>query len=214
MSKLTVDEYAKLKGISKQAVYKKLPKLNTTEEKRNGKTITIIIVDDEELAEFQEKDIQPNSTALNSTVEKVENVENKPLFSNSTATYSTEEKQPNSTVELNQDLIELLKNQLNEKDKQIERLQIANEEKEKQLKEQFDKLTELLYRSQQLEAQIQLLLPDGAKAGEPAAEQNNNNVIEVNTQEQESQEKKKKGFFKRLFSKKDWFFYYFVLLFN
>lgn len=203
MSKLTVDEYAKLKGISKQAVYKKLTKLNTTEEKRNGKTITIIIVDDEELAEIQEEDIQPNSTALNSTVEKVENVENKPLFSNSAATYSTEEKQPNSTVELNQDLIELLKNQLNEKDKQIERLQIANEEKEKRLKEQFDKLTELIYRSQQLEAQIQLLLPDGAKAGEPAAEQNNNNVVEVNTQEQESQEKKKKGFFKRLFSKKD-----------
>jgi hypothetical protein len=190
MTKLTIDEYSKLKGISKQAVYKKLDKLNTKKEKRNGKTITIIFVDDEELQKIKEDDFQPNSTATDSTVENVENVDSKPTDSDSSPTNQNEVEQPNSTVEFNRYLIEVLENQLKEKDKQIEQLIKANTE-------QAARFSELLYRSQQLEAQIHLLLPIEAKDKESAVE--HNDIIEADKQEQE----KKKGFFKRIFGKKD-----------
>ena len=64
MSKLTVAEYAELKSISLQAVYKKINKLNTVEEERNGRKQIFIIVDEE--PKQAEDDIKPNST-VNST---------------------------------------------------------------------------------------------------------------------------------------------------
>ena len=172
MKKLTVAEYAKLHDISVQAVYKKVDRLKTVEEERNGRYITLIIVDDEG-QETSKQEIKPDSTG-NST---------------STPQDSTPEFKPDSTGELNQEIIEVLKQQLQEKDKQIERLQEEN-------KAQFERFTELLYRSQQLEALTHKLLEAGDLEPEPLQDKDNDNP-EKTDQEQP----KKKGFFSRLFKK-------------
>jgi len=174
MIKLSVAEYAKLNNISVQAVYKKINRLNTIEEKNNGRKQIFIIIDNS-------TDIKPNSiNELNSTPADF----NPPKEANSTSDLnstpprSTLDIKPNSTNELNLITIETLKEQLNEKDKQIERLYNTIAEKDKQLQEQFDKLTNLLAREQELQALSQRLLT---------------------TQEQEP---KKIGFFERIFKRK------------
>lgn len=197
MKRLTIEEYANLYGITKQAVYKKINKLPTEKEKRNGKNITIILLDDEEFQRIEAEVKQPNSTNSTSTVEKVENAENEPAATSAAATTSTEEKQPYSTVEYNREIIELLKNQLNEKDKQIEQLQKATEEKDRQLQEQFNRLTSLLGRSQELEALLHRQLTAGEQ--EPLQDEDITDTADKKPEEPT----KKKGFLKRLFGIKD-----------
>lgn len=204
MKKLTVAEYAELKCISVQAVYKKINKLKTTEEERNGRKITLIIIDDEE-PKPKEEEIKPistdnsTSTATDLTPEdKVTSTSN----STSTASTSTPDIKPTSTDNSTSNIIEVLKTQLQEKDKQIERLQDTVAEKDKQLKEQFDKFAELLYRQQQLEAITQHKLLKSGEAEEEITEPEEK-ADDLQPEEAQDQEQtQKKGFFSRLFKRK------------
>lgn len=180
MEKMTVKEYADFKGVSVQAVYKKIEnnKLKTIEEKKDRRYITFIIIDEEpeqeqpevkEIKETEKEEFQPISTG-NST---------------STPTNSTTEFQPNTNNELNQAIVDLLREQLQEKDKQIERLLKTNEE-------QLARLTELLYRSQQLEK----LLSSKVSEDKPLQEEP---IIDIETEEQPE---RKRSFLNRFFKRK------------
>lgn len=203
MKKLTVAEYAEIKCISVQAVYKRINKLNTIEEKRNGKKQIFIILDEEQKP--KEEAIKPDLTSNSTPADSTSTPTNKTnLTYNSTSTHanSTPDIKPNSTsnstADSTSDIIELLQSQIKEKDKQIEekdkqieRLQDATAEKDKQIKEQFERLTALLARSQELEAITHRLLG----AGEAEQEQEDD-IIDIN-----NQKKKKVGFFHRIFKR-------------
>lgn len=216
MKKITVAEFAELHNISVQAVYKKLDKLNTVEEERNGRTITLIVIDEEQApaegkevkpaeVEFQPQ-FQPNSTAFQPSIQpqKVEfqpqiqpaEVENQPQESGE----FQPELNPIQEKDATAILIATLQKQIEEKDKQIERLQKAAEEKDRQIKEQFDNLTKLLHQEQQLGAAThRLLLGQGEAAQEeeapPQAEEQEAKPAPRALEE----EKPKKGFWRRLF---------------
>lgn len=197
MEKLTVSEYAKRNSISIQAVYKKINKLNTIEEVRNGRKQIIILLEDE--VKTRADDIQPNSTrelnSTNSTQPHQEQADSTGEL-NSTRPDSTRRIQPDSTSELNPSIIDVLKEQLQEKDKQIERLQDAIEEKDKQIKEQFERFTALLLRSQELEAITHKSL---GEAGDTKQEPIEETKEQVKPTKQE--QKKNTGFFSRLFKR-------------
>lgn len=194
MKKITVAEYAKLKGTSKAAVYKKIKRLNTTTEEINGREQILIIIDEDQ----GKPENNPNSTQV-STDNKPNSTKLNPDIQPNSTPISTPQIQPNSTQKPEDNIIELLKKQIQEKDKQIEEkdkqiehLQTAADEKDKQLKEQFDKFAELLYRQQQLEAISQhKLLADGQ---EPPLQ-------EETPEEQDHEQKQKKGFFSRIFKR-------------
>ena len=196
MNKLTVAEYAEIKCISVQAVYKRINKLNTIEEKRNGKKQIFIILDEEQKPKEEaiKPDLTSNSTPADSTSTPT-NKTNSTYNSTSTPANSTTDIKPNSTsnstADSTPDIIELLQSQIKEKDKQIERLQDATAEKDKQIKEQFERLTALLARSQELEAITHRLLG----AGEAEQEQEED-IIDI-----DNQKKKKIGFFHRIFKR-------------
>lgn len=196
MNKLTVAEYAELNCVSVQAVYKRINKLNTIEEKRNGKKQIFIILDEEQKPKEEaiKPDLTSNSTPADSTSTPT-NKTNLTYNSTSTPANSTPDIKPNSTsnstADSTSDIIELLQSQIKEKDKQIERLQDATAEKDKQIKEQFERLTALLARSQELEAITHRLLG----AGEAEQEQEDD-IIDIN-----NQKKKKVGFFHRIFKR-------------
>ena len=213
MTKLTVAEYAALKCITVQAVYKKINNLKTVEEKQNGRKKLFIIVEDEE-PKTVEDEIKPNSTdnfnPSISTSTDEDRAGSTDDFNPSIST-STPQIKPNSTGELNPALLELLQKQvqekdkqIEEKDKQIERLQKAAEDKDKQIQEQFERFTALLMRSQELEALThKLLLGQGETGEEPPQEADNTEEIEVEPPKPEDQEPPKKmGFFRRLFKRK------------
>lgn len=192
MKKLTVAEYAELNCISVQAVYKKINKLNTIEEKRNGKKQILIIIDEKPKPE--EEAIKPNSTTNSTPADSTstpKNEINSTYNSTSTPANSTADIKPNSTADSTTDIIELLQSQIKEKDKQIERLQNATAEKDKQIKEQFERLTTLLARAQELEAITHRLL----EAGE-VEQDKEEDIININ-----NQKKKKVGFFNRIFKR-------------
>lgn len=211
MTKLTVAEYAELKGISKVAAYKRIEKgrVRAVSEVYNGREQYLIIIGEDE--ETVEQEIKPELTG-DLTENKPNLTADKPDLTSSKSEIKPEltgnltANKPDLTFQ-NTDILELLKKQIQEKDKQIaekdrqiERLQNAADEKDKQLKEQFDRLTALLARSQELEAISHRLLGEGE-----AAEQDNNqdSIVDIKTPDNESQEQTtKKGFFNRLFKRK------------
>lgn len=216
MSRLTVKEYADLHCISVQAVYKKINTLKTIEEVKNGRKQIFIIVGEEE-PKPKEEEIKPSST-VNSTPAASTSTPQEQAAStvNSTpaASTSTAPIQPISTYELNPALLEMLQaqiqekdKQIEEKDKQIERLQNAADEKDRQIKDQFERLSALLLRSQELEALThRLLLGQGEAAEEPPQEGDKAEVIETEPpkteeappQDEDQEPPKKEGFFSRL----------------
>lgn len=182
----TIAEYAEIHGISPQAVYKKINKghLETVKKKdTTGKQIKYVVVyEGEEQKETIQPEIQPVSQPAPPEAERVLKPLNQPL--------NQPEIQPN-----NQQFIDLLVSQISEKDKQIERLQaqIAEQqqesrEKDRVIQEQVVKLNELLERSQELQAQGNLLL-----RGKQPEE-----VIEVY---HEKPVEPKQSFWKRLFKR-------------
>lgn len=209
MSKLTVAEYADLHSISVQAVYKKINRLNTIEEERNGRKQIFIITGEDSEEKTAEEEVKLSSTANSTSTASTstpEKQDNSTYNSTPAASTSTPEVKPSSTDELNPAILDLLQAQLEEKDKQIERLQKAAEEKDKQIQEQFERFTALLMRSQELEALThKLLLGQGeAAAEEPQEVINQAEVIpEEEPPKTEDQEPpKKEGFFSRLFKRK------------
>ena len=170
MSKyLTVSEYAKLKGISTTAVYKKLNgSLKPFQTVVNGKKCLLSTV-----LELDEKEI---SNQVSNQFETVSNP----------ATTATEKA------------IQALIEQLQEKDKQIERLQAEMEElrttgaeKDRFIQEQATKLSLLLEQSQELQRNNQILL--GYSQAKPKEEEPE--AIEP------KREEPKKSIWKRIFRK-------------
>lgn len=208
MKKLTVAEYAKLYNISVQAVYKKIEKLETVEEERNGRTITFIVINEAEETTAGEG-IQPAKVEIQPE-NQPHSTDFQPEFQPISTEFQPEnepkkvEIQPEIQPDFNQDttalLITTLQEQIKEKDKQIERLQKAAEEKDRQIKEQFERLTQLINQEQQLGAATHKVL---LGQGEPEEEENAPPQVEeeqVKTAPRvEIEEKPKKGFLRRLF---------------
>jgi len=204
---LTVSEYAALHNIKKQAVYKKLKRLDTIRETRNGREITLIVVDDGQAPEEargiqpQEVEIQPDRQPY-STEFQPEEVDLQPPIQpeevDSQSTKSGDSQPLFNPQAQGQDsaalLLSTLQKQIEEKDRQIERLQRAAEEKDKQIQEQFERLTSLLLRSQQLEALTHKLLGQGEDTEEETAEGE-----EHNTAEEPEEQPQKRSFWRRLF---------------
>ncbi len=216
MKKLTVAEYAELQNISVQAVYKKIDRLKTVEEERNGRTITLIVIEEEQEktargeikpaeVEFQPS-IQPNSTDNQPQIQP-QKVEIQPDNQPQKVEIQPKESgdiQPQLNPLQGQDpaalLIATLQEQIKEKDKQIERLQKAAEEKDRQIKEQFDNLTKLLHQEQQLGAAThRLLLGQGEAAQEEEAPPQAAEQETKPAPREYEEEKPKKGFWRRLF---------------
>lgn len=172
MIKLSVAEYAKLNNISVQAVYKRLHKLETVEEYIGNRKQTLIIIEDKN---ENKEDIKPIKPLLNPEYSTELNLLNPNLTELNPN--STENIKPNSTEGLTELNPNLLQEQLKSKDILIENLQsqITNlhlvierqqntiDNKDIQIKEQFDRLTALLARTQDLEAISQKLLTQEKK---------------------------------------------------
>ena len=142
---ITVAEYAEIKGISKQAVYKQLNnKLNNYVETVEGKKCLKISV--------LEESIQPYSTEVEQPIQP----------------YSTEVEQPIQPVstEVEQPIQPVWEAQLKEKDKTIDSLLRQIEA----LQKQNDRLTDLLQNSQMLLAveKQQLISAQEAKTEDTA----------------------------------------------
>lgn len=163
---ISVSEYAKLKGISQQAVYKQIVKrkVEYVEKVENGRNVKYIVLDVEQVE-------QPIQSSL------------------------TTDEQPIQPAESEfQTVIRLLQSQLEEKDRQIARLQeqYAIQADECRVKDQTIK--EALEKAQTLQAQVNLLLLESKKPDEPEEEILQSTVSDV------SKDEVKKGFWARLFN--------------
>ena len=196
MEKVTVADYAALKRISAQAVYKKIQsgKLRTVEEETNGRTIKYVVLDAEEpQTNTSAEGFQPLSTTPEVELNHDFNANSTPNQPNSTG--EEVEKEANSTADSTEiqppfnSVFEFLQEQLREKDKQIARLQ-----------DQLEKTNELLRNAQTLQAQSNLLLLGHTTP--PEEEQKEEEPIIEHTEARavpQEEPKKKKNFFKRLF---------------
>ena len=178
MLKLTVEEYSKREGISPQAVYKKIEKgqLKIVEERRNdNRKVKYILIEE---APFDP--VQPNST--DDQPFQPNSTDNQPTSTDN----STEEEQPiqpNSTEK--DDLINLLKAEIEAKNRQIEALQEQARTQAETHKTEIENLHRLFDQEQQLHALALKQLPPPKET------------------EEEQTEQKKKGLFKRLFKSKE-----------
>ena len=166
----TISEYAELCGVSKQAVYKRLTtSLKDYVEKVDGRKV----LRSEALQPLhQRRTTQPLNNIKPNEVEKVDT--NK------------------------EDIIIFLKDQLEQKDKQIQKLQDSADEKDKYIREQGARLTDLIEQSNLLQQNNQMLLKmlSGTTENKEVVivpeEQEENNAQEI-------KEEIKKGFFSKIF---------------
>ena len=204
MKNITVAEYAELHNISVQAVYKKIDRLETVEEVRNGRKVRLIVVDEEGESR------PPQDTKPYSTTNSTDTTEDKPKINQDTTSFNlpnqpfqpenNQDFQPPKPADTTSYYISVLEKQLEEKDRQIQ--------------EQFDRLTNLLLRSQQLEALTHKLLGQGEDTEEPiTADTEAQTQTETDTEEGEGKAEtaeqtaeepieappKKKNWFMRLF---------------
>ena len=169
---LTIAEYAQIKGISTAAVYKRLKtSLQPFSTVVNGKMCLLSTVLEDSAESGCQPGCQPNY---------------KPL--------STVDNPAAGAVEA---ALAALQKQLQEKDKQIEKLQEeaaemrrAAVEKDKFIQEQSTRLSVLLEQSQELQRNNQILL--GLTQAKPTEEQ-------PETAEPDKAGQEKKGFWKRFF---------------
>lgn len=167
---VTVKEYAEKRGVSLQAVYKQIRagRLEYTEITEAGRPVKYIKADP---AAEDPAQLPQEAQAEEATAQPAGD----PVRA----------------------ALDLLGEQLREKDKQIERLQAEIKEKDTHIREQAEKLTELLRRSQDLQAHAQHLLePHEDPQPEPGP------VIEAQAAEDpapEEQTKKRRGFWAWLF---------------
>ena len=224
-AKVSVKEYAEQNQISVQSVYKKINKgtLKTAREKINGKEVLYILLEDqqpEDLNHFKpikpdvkpiqpvlnqdevefNQTLNPDSTTLNQPeVEMVEMVENV-LNPNSTTRDGSE-----------QGIIAFLQEQLQEKDRQIERLQEQtrqqaeeNREKDKVIQEQLAKMNELLRNAQSLQAQSNLLFAHKQQqAEEEAPAEDQVDIVAADQPEETPQPKPRRSWLYRFFFGED-----------
>jgi len=172
---ISVAEFARIKGISKQAVYKQC----STKLKPY-----VIIVDGRKMLKTDALDDMVKSEVNHSQ--------------RASSTDSVEEV----------DIIEFLKEQIKEKDIQIQRLQESEKEKDRHIQSQSEKLAELLAQSNQLQQNNQLLikmLGDGSTDinTDTEAVVKEENIIPKEKPKQQpkksTKKKKRKGLLSRLF---------------
>ena len=169
---LTIKEYANIKGVSPQAVYKQLStKLSTYVEMVDGKKMLKIEVLNAE-----------GSTKLKTEFNQVDNsVE---------ASASTLDNDELARInKRNEEIIDDLRAQLKEKDNQIKK---QNEH----IVELSNKIAELFENNQKLQLNYQLLLGDGKEKENEIIEVN---VDGAQAREEINEKPIKKGFFKRFF---------------
>lgn len=164
----TIKEFAAIKGISQQAVYKKLA---TTLQPY------VVLVDGRKV--LKPEALQPHSTPTAqpfSTTNTTREVENDKL-----------------------DIVKLLKDQIEQKDKLIERLQESADEKDKYIREQGARLTDLIEQANMLQQNNQMLLKMLTGTTEekdvviiPEEENNKETTPEI-------KEENKKSFFSKIF---------------
>lgn len=188
---ISISEYAKLRGVSVAAVYKRLDgTLKPYTKTINGK-----------------KCISKRAFELDGIQQVIEGFQ--PGL-NTVETRQVQDKEEEAAAPADAALLkalEALQNQLSEKDKQIERLQEETAdlrrsaaEKDKFIQEQSNRLSLLLEQSQELQRNNQILL--GAAQGVkpvPAEHQEAQAEEEAAAPEAPGEKKEKKGFFKWLF---------------
>ena len=180
---LTIAEYAEIKGISKQAVYKQLNnKLKDyVEIVENKKRLKISVL---------EENIQPHSTKVEQPIQPISTKVEQPI-----QPISTEVEQPIQPIstEVEQPIQPFLEAQIKEKDKTIDSLLRQIEA----LQEQNTRLTELLHNSQVL-----LAVEKQALIQEQASTHTEEPEHRTETQSQDKPtEQKKHGFIYRLFGR-------------
>lgn len=162
---VTVKEYADLRGISIQAVYKQI---------RAGRLEVSEITEAGRKVKYIRADAAPGAPEADASAERTDPGPAQPA---------------GDPIRV---ALDLLGAQLQEKDKQIERLQADIKEKDAHIREQAAQLAELLRNSQQLQAHAQRLLEQHEEA-QPDP------VIETQAAEEvpdieEEQPKKRRGF--------------------
>lgn len=182
---LSIKEVAQLQGVSYQAVYKRL---NTTlknyvEVVEGRKMLRVEVLD--ALGLKQNSTVKLND---NSTVEEKLN----PNFNdNSNASSSQNEEEIIRINKRNEEIIDDLRAQLREKDKQIK-------EQSEHIVNLSGRLAELFENQQKLEANYQFLLGDGKLKEQ--------DIVEVDaqgaeaTEDKDAEKPKEKGFLRRLFN--------------
>lgn len=158
-SYITVAEYAAVRGISKQAVYKMmktglnggLTGLNNhiqlvNHDGKMQKVLDIAVLSPDELTRWEALLIQPIQPQVVQPVPEV------------VQPHSTSEPVAAPAFDAAQRAFDLLENQLKEKDRLIESLRAAIQEKDRHIQEQSVALTNLLATSQELQRNNQILL--------------------------------------------------------
>lgn len=197
MKKLTVAEYQKFKEssgepVSKKTIYKYIRHglLTVTTEKINNRDVLFVLIPEE-----GEEDLTILTPSSPSSPAK--------LPPSPSISPSLEVNNPQSLPDFYHPVLEILQKELEEKnrqleekdrqllekDKQIEREQEQNKEKDLVIREQLEKMNELLRNSQMLQAQVNNLLTAGPD-NEPLKD---DSIIETAVPAQ----KKKKSWFSR-----------------
>lgn len=191
---LTVPEYAALKGITKQAVYKSL-----REGSLRPFAVDVYIDGRKSRAISKEalEDDRPRGRQWRTVSSNVENCRDY---------VGAEQEKSRKKSNAEDRLLELLENQLAEKDKLIAELQKSVAEKDKFIIDQGQKITDLLAVSQELQRNSQYLLrlANGEADTPPAESQEEKTAAEQNAAENATPpaaepQKENVGFWKRLF---------------
>ena len=204
---ITIPEYAELAGITKQAVYPKLEKtLKPYVKEINGQKYidSIIFIEFHALPkdptielvnESQEKLVNESQESKDKSRQEVngsQEEEEREVNESKDKSIEQDKEKQDKTSDYLLNIVELLQEQIREKDKQInfleeqnEKLQNENIENTKHIREQAEKITMLLGHSQQ---ESQYLLSQSVVVKEENTE---NDVINI-------EEKKKDGIIKRI----------------
>lgn len=205
---LEIKEFAERAGISRQSVYKAYRNPNSRLQPYVISTPKGPRINAQALVDIYDKPKQPQETAGNTTIHLETAQETAKTAPNQFAVENSNQPKPTSQDNQAQAAVlatlEVLTAQLQEKDKQIERLQLeaqalreAGAEKDKLIREQM----KLLSQAQELVRNNQVLLAQGATASQATAAvpdtpaEDNPPVEQANI----AQKKEKKSFFKWLF---------------
>lgn len=166
MIKLTVAEYAEFKGTSLQAIYKKIDRLNTVEEERNGRKQKFILLSNDEEKLFN--NINDNSTANQPISTPIQQEYNGDTAPNSTP---IQQEFNDNTTPIQQEIIAILREELAEKNRQIKALQEQYNTQAETHKKEIEELHRLLDQEQQLHAASIKYLPAAQDIPEEEAEE-------------------------------------------
>lgn len=199
---LEIKEFAEKAGISRQSVYKAYHNPNSRLQPYVISTPKGPRIKAQALADIYDNPKQPQETTQNTPIHPETTQETTQTASNQFAVENP--KQPMTTSQDNlAAVLATLTAQLQEKDKQIERLQQAGAEKDKFIQEQSKQLALLLAQSQELQRNNQILLGAVHRVAQQTEDTPPTNY-DLNAEPQtppEAHEQKKehKGFFKWLF---------------